>query len=452
MKRDDIGGPIRGRYLDDRFEQGIFRLNPRVYSDPELFELEMKHIFERTWIFLALESQIRNPHDFATATIGRTPVVVMRDAKGRIGAFINACRHKGATVCRLAEGNAKYHVCAYHGWAYDSSGKNVDIKDRKSGSYAPAFDAQNHDLLPIARLESYKGLIFGSLSSEVPTLWDYLGDMRLFIDLVMDQGKHGMEFVPGRSTYTYRGNWKLQMDNGTDPYHVTSTHGSMIDIQVRRRSGQGNVDTRQNDFSKVKGVDQGMFIFPYGHALLWVDQPEPHKRPIFPQIDEIRARVGDLHAQWMLKLRNTQFFPNMQISEVNALMLRTFQPLAVDLTEMRSYVMAPIGEAPEYRAWRLRQFEDFFNASGFATPDDTVLYQDCQGGAGANGIDWLQGCERGMDIIEVGADEVAKALGIQPTHSIKSEAQLNPEMAFHSTYREWARMLEAGIAGENPYS
>ena len=44
MKRDDIGGPIRGRYLDDRFEQGIFRLNPRVYSDPELFELEMKHI------------------------------------------------------------------------------------------------------------------------------------------------------------------------------------------------------------------------------------------------------------------------------------------------------------------------------------------------------------------------------------------------------------------------
>ena len=452
MRRDDFTGPIMGRYVDDRFEQGIFRLDPRVYSDPELFEMEMKHIFERTWIFLGIESQLRNPHDFITATIGRTPVLMMRDAKGKIGAFVNACRHKGATVCRSSEGNAKYHVCPYHGWAYDSSGKNVDIKDRKSGAYAPAFDADNHDLVPIARLESYKGLIFGSLSAEVPPLADFLGDMRLFIDLVMDQGEHGMEFIPGRSTYTFRGNWKLQMDNGTDPYHVTSTHVSMIDIQVRRRSGQGNVGARQNDFSKVNGVDQGMFIFPHGHALLWVDQPEPHKRPIYPRIDEIRARVGELHAHWMLKLRNTQFFPNMQISEVNALMLRTFQPLAVDLTEMRSYVLAPIGEAPEYRAWRLRQFEDFFNASGFATPDDTVLYQDCQAGLSIPGTGWLQGCERGMAIIQKGADEVARSLGVNPTHSIRSEAHLNPEMAFHSTYREWARMLEAGIAGVKPYT
>ena len=451
MKREDIGGAIRGRYIDDRPEQGVFRIDPGVYSDPGLFELEMKHIFERTWIFLALESQIRNPHDFVTANLGRTPVVVMRDAKGGIGAFINACRHKGATVCRSSQGNSKYHVCPYHGWAYDSSGKNVDIKDRKSGSYAPAFDADNHDLLPVARLANYRGLIFGSLSADVPPLEEFLGDMRFFIDLVMDQGEHGMEFIPGHSTYTYRGNWKLQMDNGTDPYHVTSTHVSMIDIQVRRRSGQGNVDARQNDFSKVKGLDQGMFIFPHGHALLWVDQPEPHKRPIYPRIGEIRKRVGDLRADWMLKLRNTQFFPNMQISEVNALMLRTFQPLAVNLTEMRSYVLAPIGEAPELRAWRLRQFEDFFNASGFATPDDTVLYEECQAGAAVPGMGWLQGCERGMAIIRKGADEVAQTLGINPTHSIRSEAHLNPEMAFHSTYREWARMLEAGIGGGKPY-
>ena len=55
MKREDFGGPILGRYIEDRFEQGIFRLDPRVYTDAQLFELEMKHIFERTWIFLALE-------------------------------------------------------------------------------------------------------------------------------------------------------------------------------------------------------------------------------------------------------------------------------------------------------------------------------------------------------------------------------------------------------------
>jgi benzoate/toluate 1,2-dioxygenase alpha subunit/2,4,5-trichlorophenoxyacetic acid oxygenase 1 len=98
-------------YVDDRPEEQVFRVHKDVYSDPELFELEMKYIFERTWIFLGLESQIAKPHDFLTTHIGRTPVLLARDAKGKLGAFVNACRHKGATVCRTEQGNAKYHVC-----------------------------------------------------------------------------------------------------------------------------------------------------------------------------------------------------------------------------------------------------------------------------------------------------------------------------------------------------
>jgi len=61
--------------------------------------------------------------------------------------------------------------------------------------------------------------------------------------------------------------------------------------------------------------------------------------------------------------------------------LRTFRPLAADRTEMKSWCLAPIGEAPELRAWRLRQFEDFFNPGGLATPDDTVTYEGCQSGS-----------------------------------------------------------------------
>ncbi len=97
-------------YVDDRPDEGVFRVHPGVYSDPELFELEMKFIFELTWNYLALDSEIPAPNDFVTRHIGRTPVIVMRDAKGGIGAFVNACRHKGATVCSLESGNARYHV------------------------------------------------------------------------------------------------------------------------------------------------------------------------------------------------------------------------------------------------------------------------------------------------------------------------------------------------------
>ena len=64
---------------------------------------------------------------------------------------------------------------------------------------------------------------------------------------------------------------------------------------------------------------------------------------------------------------------------------------------MKSYCLAPIGEAPELRAWRLRQFEDFFNPGGMATPDDTVTYEGCQSGFGAQPISFLQGYARGME-------------------------------------------------------
>src|SRR3954471_228151 len=275
-------------YVDDRPGEGVFRVHKGVYSDPDLFELEMKYIFERTWNYLALESEIARPNDFVTRHIGRTPVLVTRDAQGRIGAFINACRHKGATVCRVEEGNAKFHVCPYHGWAYDASGRNVDIKDRAAGAYAPAFDRENHDLLPIAKIASYKGMIFGSLSGEVPALEDHLGDLKFFLDLHMEQSPSGMEVIPGRALYTYRGNWKMQMENGQDPYHETTTHGCFVAIQQRRMQGEGNVEGRQIDWKVRAAADSGTFALANGHSSVWIDCLEPEKRSVFPLLDEIR--------------------------------------------------------------------------------------------------------------------------------------------------------------------
>ena len=54
-------------YVDDRPAEGVFRVHRDVYADPELFELEQKFIFGRTWNFLALESQLPRPNDFVTS-------------------------------------------------------------------------------------------------------------------------------------------------------------------------------------------------------------------------------------------------------------------------------------------------------------------------------------------------------------------------------------------------
>jgi phenylpropionate dioxygenase-like ring-hydroxylating dioxygenase large terminal subunit len=102
------------RLVDDRVEDGYFSVNRDIFRDPAIFELEMRHIFEGTWVFLGLEAQVPKPHDFYTTWIGRHPVVVSRDRAGRLHCFINSCRHRGAIVCHTMRGNRKFHVCQYH--------------------------------------------------------------------------------------------------------------------------------------------------------------------------------------------------------------------------------------------------------------------------------------------------------------------------------------------------
>src|SRR5690606_15553825 len=81
-------------YIVDNPQGGMFTVDRALFLDPELFELEMKYIFEGTWVYLAHESQLPHPNDFYTTTIGRQPVMLMRNQAGEIGGFLNACAHR----------------------------------------------------------------------------------------------------------------------------------------------------------------------------------------------------------------------------------------------------------------------------------------------------------------------------------------------------------------------
>ena len=103
------------RLVDDRPPEGVFNVHRSAFLDPDLFELEMRHVFEGTWQFVGLESQVAKPNDYFTTTLGRQPVLVSRDAEGTLVCLLNSCRHRGAIVVPYASGNAARHVCRYHG-------------------------------------------------------------------------------------------------------------------------------------------------------------------------------------------------------------------------------------------------------------------------------------------------------------------------------------------------
>lgn len=451
IKRSELSALI-----DDRPGERVFRVNRRVFTDPTIFDLEMKHIFEGGWVFLGLHSQIPQPHDFFTTNIGRVPVIVTRDGGGEFRVFVNSCPHKGARICQLQQGNAKVHVCPYHSWSFDSAGRNKAIKGRAGGHYGDAFDQESHDLYALPRIGDYRGFLFGSLNADVPSLDDYLGEARRLLDLIVDQSASGLELVPGAVTFTYEANWKLQLENCSDQYHFSSVHPSYLKLLDRRAESQW-MGTTRNMWDPNRRHDEahgaatgGSYNLANGHVLNWRMPDAPDALPLYEQKDALAERVGEAKRDWMFFSRNLTIFPNVQFAENASSQLRIIRPLSVDRTEMRTFCMAPIGESAEARRLRIRQYEDFFNPSGLATPDDAVVYEACQEGYASSGSPWLQGYSRGICGKVDGGNDFSRAIGLAPEQSITGDRTLGDETIFHAYYRAWRQRLADALPEDAP--
>jgi len=435
--------------VDDRPDDGVFSVHRDVFRDPAIFELEMEYIFGRTWLFVGLASQLPRPNDFFTTTLARTPVVVARGADGEIRCFVNSCRHKGATVFNEACGHGETRSCPYHAWVYDTSGRCVSVNGEKSGHYPACFGRESHDLAPVARFANFRGLLFASLWADVPSIEEHLGEARTAIDLIVDQSPEGIELVPGQASFTYAGNWKLQLENGSDAYHFLPTHVSYINV-LRQRNADGaapaGTGSVYENMAAHRAAQRGSFGFDRGHALLWGGNPNEAQRPLYESKDELLSRVGEVRARYMLSVRNLTLFPNVQFAENASMQLRVIRPLAVDRTEVTAWCVAPKGESAQARRKRLRQYEDFFNATGCATPDDIAAYEACQAGMQARAIRWQQGYSRGLGQVTRGANAEARELGVAPRTSITGDFGLGDETIYHAQYREWLRLMKAGAA------
>ena len=429
--------------IDEREAEGLFRINRKMFTDPAIFELEMKHIFEGSWVYLAHEDQLPKPNDFLTGHLGRQPIVLTRRADGSLGGFLNACQHRGAVLEQRSSGNKKLFVCPFHSWSYRNDGKLVSCGDVGAAGYGSGFDKAALGLKPIARVESYRGFIFGCLNENVQSLSDYLGEAKTFIDLIVDQDTNGeIEIIPGPQTYTYDGNWKLQAENGVDGYHVGTIHGNyVLTTNNRTRIAGDNEVVKPLDvggFSKLAG---GYYAFENGHAVLWNELPNPEVRPSYILKDQYIERFGEERAHWMTNTwRNLFIFPNLFLMDQMSSQIRTFRPLGMERTEVRAFAFAPKSESPTLRPQRIRQYEDFFNASGLATPDDLAAFNATQAGFKADSAEWSDVSRGSLNLI-MGADDRAKRLGFRPQYC---GTQLQDEGLFLNQHRYWLHLISGG--------
>jgi benzoate/toluate 1,2-dioxygenase alpha subunit len=426
--------------VQDDKEAGLFRCRRDIFTNEDLFALEMKHIFEGNWVYLAHESQIPEVNDYYTTWIGRQPVVITRDKTGTLNAVINACAHKGAMLCRRKQGNKGSFTCPFHGWTFANTGKLLKVKDAKTTQYPYQFNQDgSHDLTRVARFESYRGFLFGSLNADVAPLTEFLGETTTIIDQIVDQAPEGLEVLRGNSTYIYDGNWKLQMENGCDGYHVSSVHWNYA-TTMDRRSETGTKAVDANSWSKSVA---GVYGFENGHILLWTNTKNPEVRPVFNRREEIAARLGEEKAGFIVnQTRNLGIYPNVFLMDQFSTQIRVVRPLSVDKTEVTIFCFAPKGESAEDRTTRIRQYEDFFNVSGMGTSDDLEEFRACQT---AYAAPLWNDMSRGAPLWVHGPDENARRMGLNP---LLSGERSEDEGLFVCQHEYWARTMREALATE----
>jgi benzoate/toluate 1,2-dioxygenase alpha subunit len=431
--------------VEDR-ATGDYRLHRSVFTDEELFELEMKQIFEGNWIYLAHESQIPNNNDYYTTHIGRQPIFIARNRQGQLNAFINACTHRGAMLCRHKRGNKATYTCPFHGWTFNNSGKLLKVKDPEDAGYPECFNKEgSHDLKKVARFESYRGFLFGSLNPDVPSLAEFLGEAAKIIDMIVDQSSDGLEVLRGASTYTFEGNWKLQAENGADGYHVSAVHWNYAATTNQRKQRNAGDQIRAMDAGNWGRQGGGFYAFDHGHMLLWTRWANPEDRPNFSRRDEFAEKFGAARADWMIQnSRNLCLYPNVYLMDQFGSQIRVLRPLSVDKTEVTIYCIAPKGEAPEARARRIRQYEDFFNVSGMATPDDLEEFRATQAGFAGRALEWNDMSRGSTHWIE-GADDAAKAIGLKP---VMSGVKTEDEGLYTVQHRYWLQEMKKAVMAE----
>jgi len=208
-----------------------------VYTDPAHLAREEQILFRRHPILMGFASEWATPGAFRTDDHLGVPILIARARDGKLRAFLNVCRHRGAKVAD-GSGTARVFSCPYHAWTYDLSGKVRGIPDERC---FPGIRPGRSSLTELPLCEKY-GLVWvvATPASDGATSFDidlWLGGMgrQLAAFGFASWHFHDKRLIPETM------NWKILMDTFHEGYHIgflhrdslkTVLHGNVADFEA----------------------------------------------------------------------------------------------------------------------------------------------------------------------------------------------------------------------------
>ena len=341
-----------------------------VYSDTNVYTQEQRRIYEGpAWNFLCLEADLRNPGDFVSTFAGEMPVVVARGNDGEIYAFENRCSHRGALICLENAGNATNFACVYHGWAYDLEGNLKGVSFQKGvngkGGMPDSFCMEDHHPRKL-RVSTLCGIVFGSLSDDVPPIEEYIGDEVLArIQRVLCKPLR----ILGRFSQALPNNWKLYFENVKDSYHASLLHLFLTTFEINRLTQKG-----------------GLIVSPEGGnhvSFSMIDKTVPAGSEYREQglrADDHTYRLED--ASFLegvdefgdgITLQILSVFPGFVLGQVNnSIVVRQILPKSIGSTQLNWTYLGFEDDTPEMTKMRIRQ-SNLIGPAGLVSLEDGIV-------------------------------------------------------------------------------
>ena len=421
------------------------RVRREVYTDQDIFALEMERIHERCWVYCGHESQVKNPGDYFTVQIGRQPMVMVRAKDGRVRVLYNRCPHRGNMMVGDRQGNTgEFFRCSYHAWTFHHDGRLKTIPMMESGYKDTRLTRENPDcnMKPAARVEAYRGFVFASLAADGPSLVDFLGHAKIAFDDMCDRAPGGeVEVVPNCFRVIQNSNWKIFLENQLDALHPSVTHQSTgraahdVELQIKKKTGAAPLAYHMlSAFATVtieKWDNFQTLNYPNGHCILTGYMGLRPQDPDTLAYEKTLVKAyGEKKKEEILStsIHHVLIYPGLSVQSPLQ-QLRAVRPLGVDktLTEIWHFRLKGAPE-PIYR--RALAYYNLVNSPAtLINADDLENFWKIHQGLLSQGGDWVNFQRHyGRDTETNGVVETGPGMGT-------SEAPMRNQM------KAWAQFM-----------
>ena len=289
------------------------------YLDTEIFELEKKNIFSKSWHLIGSTSQVCNKGDYIVKKINDQPIVIVRDSNNTLNTFYNVCQHRGCVLLEN-QGNSKQIKCGYHGWTYELNG---DLRT------ARGFDKESLDYQKF-RLKPVKHYIWmNQIFIKFDDSNNYLQKILKKIEQIIEPLNFTDYKYHKRDSYKVKCNWKVYMDNYLEGFHIPLVHpklNTVINYKSYKTETFDNfsmqwcfLNSDSSPYKKTEKNDKAFYFTIYPNILFNI-APGRLQTNIIEPIDEQSCNViFDYYFEDVSKKeikKDIQFSENVQNEDI----------------------------------------------------------------------------------------------------------------------------------------